>query len=186
MSKCIFTLGLLTLLWATTAAAAVWPWYWTPAQAARNLSASKPAAMPGDYAMTTATCMGSGKPLAGRFTSFKCQATFKPTKLQTRPRTVTLWMRVRPYSSGQGCVSFVSLAAIPAACLAKDGPRTLGTKPAAEIALKTAIQQRDGSPYDGELSCTGIGAGYYPCSFGGAEHATVVFHATGAKVTFSP
>jgi hypothetical protein len=162
---------------ATTTAAAVKPkpYQWTASQAVaairahgKELYVEQERFLPRD--LVSLTCRGTGKSVAGRFTSFRCAATFEPSG---SPDTVLKEYRatftVRTRKAGGLCWS---TAVIPSACLAP-GKRARGSVAQAYRAMAPKVGTLDQSFY-----CLANGAGFYSCSWMTAErahHGTVVF-----------
>lgn len=106
-------------------------------------------ARPTCYSLTAATCRGTGARGAGRFTSFRCSATFNSHPL-TDPSPVykTVFVKVRRVGSGQVCAALRGLSAIPAGCLSTGGaPRLTRLTPdkSPTIALERNVATRLGT-----------------------------------------
>ena len=140
------------------------PWAWDARTAARQLGALE---LYGRESGTlTARCAGKGKAVAKRYVAFQCSTTWTPRGISSTPVTATAWVRVRPVGKGGACVSFVSMAKVPAVCLAK-GAR-VGDRDDARNALRLELQRQSGSayPYQGPSECLARGPGYFECYFG--------------------
>jgi hypothetical protein len=163
---------------ATAAAVEPKPYQWTPPQAAAAIRAQgeelyveQERFLPRD--LVSLICRGAGKGVAGRFTSFRCAATFEPsgsadTVLVEYRATFT----ARTRKAGGLCWS---TAVIPSACLAP-GRRARGSVARAQRAMVQKFGTLDQSFY-----CIANGAGFYSCSWMTAEkahHGTVVFSST--------
>lgn len=96
------------------------PWQWTPAEASGASVAAKLKLemVQGFYSVRAAKCRGTGKAVAGRFSSFKCAATLRGWKATYPTQRTTVSAKVRRVGAGQVCAS---LSAIPAGCLDPSG-----------------------------------------------------------------
>lgn len=163
---------------ATAAAAEPKPYQWTPSQAVAAIRAQgdelyvdQERFLPRD--LVSLTCRGKGKAMAGRFTSFRCAATFEPSG---SPDTVLIEYRAtftaRTRRAGGLCWS---TAVVPSACLAA-GRRARGSVAKAYRAMVQKIGTLNHSLY-----CLANGAGFYSCSWMTADtahHGSVVFSPT--------
>jgi hypothetical protein len=130
--------------------------------------------VPGFYSVRTAKCRGTGKAVAGRFSSFKCAATLTGRKATNPIQHTTLFAKVRRVGAGQVCAS---LSTIPAGCLDPSGaPRatTFTSANSPGVALRRALAKRlrTSSPLwrGGLLRCPSYyGAGFWTCEFGSAS-----------------
>ncbi len=134
-SSRIVTLALLAALVALVAVSAASsatkpkPWQWPPTKVAAKLEASSPI-VGGDSssAIIDATCLGTGKSVAGRYSQFRCSALWANGNY-----TATLTLRVLPRGTGKLCVvTVVGPGGDPLAVPYKAG--TPGTKIAPERA----------------------------------------------------
>ena len=164
---------------------------WTPAQAASAVVAAKlKLELPqGFYSVKAATCRGTGKAMAGRFSSFTCAATLTGQKATSPTQRKTVFAKVRRVGAGQVCAS---LSTIPAGCLDPSGAPRATTFTSANSpgkALQRALAKRLGtSPSLWRTTCLYWGAGYWTCDFGSASGkggATVIVTTRGdvVKVT---
>jgi hypothetical protein len=163
---------------ASAAAVEPKPYQWTPSQAVAAIRAQgeelyveQERFLPRD--LVSLTCRGTGKRVAGRFTSFRCPATFEPSG---SPDTVLIEYRAtftaRTRKAGGLCWS---TAVVPSACLAP-GERARGSVAKAHRAMVQKLGTLNHSFY-----CVANGAGFYTCSWMTADkahHGTVVFSPT--------
>lgn len=72
------------------------PWQWKPPKAATKLVAAQPIAFD-SYRLSSATCVGKSKGIAGRYSRFLCQVSYSTF-------TSPLLIRVLPVGTGKLCV----------------------------------------------------------------------------------
>lgn len=170
MRLALALVALLGLSLAVTSNAAVKPkpWQWTPAKAASAVRAQGSEIMPTDSGFATLTnlaCRGHGVRVAGRFTAFRCNATF------TASTTVRATLTARTRKAGGLC--WTTLTTVPSGCLAP-GPRARGSVSTAYGAWRMA--HPGVSPVSS--GCRAHGAGFYSCwltSSQGESRGVVVF-----------
>jgi len=195
LSRTVALVALIGAVAATTADAAQpepKPWQWTPAQASGALAAAKLKLelVQGFYSVRTAKCHGTGKAVAGRFSSFKCAATLRGWKATYPTQHTTVFAKVRRLGAGQVCAS---VSAIPAGCLDPSGAPRVTTFTSVNgplVALRRALAKRlrTSSPLwqGSRLRCPSYyGAGYWTCEFGSASEkggATVIVTTRGDVV----
>lgn len=152
----------LVLAGAASGAARPQPWAWDTKTAARQLGTLE--LFGRESGTLTARCSGRGKAVSKRWVAFRCSIVWTPRSGDVSRSTA--FVKVRPVGKGGACVSFVSLAAVPAACLAK-GVR-VGDRDAARGALRAELGRQAGStiPYQGPTECLQRGPGYFECFFG--------------------
>jgi hypothetical protein len=178
--------SLAALVIIGSALGAIPAWQWTPAQASRNLVAWNPRIHfeidqgYGNPDLVKASCRGWGNSVRGRYTTFRCMATF----LSDSPRQTTdrkpLWLAVRKVRKGQPCVTLGKLFEIPVGCLDKSGkPRVPGSLDAAIRATRRKMH----ATY--RPNCWGYGAGFYQCQWQvGANTGLISMTFTSAGVVF--
>lgn len=93
----------LALAFAGTADAAVKPkpWMWAPTKMETRLVATQPFVWQ-EVKLLGATCVGRGKVVAGRYTSFRCTIRFGSGNIV--PYGATVFTRILPVGSGKLCV----------------------------------------------------------------------------------
>jgi hypothetical protein len=171
LSRLIALSFFMALALAATASAATKPWQWTPAQAKAAIMLERESiyvderGLPKD--LLTVRCIGQGDRVAGRFTAFRCVATFEgPTLRDPAYRAVIL---AKTRRAGGLCFS---ITRIPYGCLVA-GKRVRGSISSAYGAFRNTIRL---SPMTS--GCVANGAGFYSCWWTDAEgehRATVVF-----------
>jgi hypothetical protein len=176
------------VLAASSGAASVKPWFWTPGQAAASLRANAPALFPElrPLGVRNVSCTGLAPGSAGRFDAFACTATLTH-KGTTSSRKA--WLKVRHAGSGSACLSRVSLGKISAACLSVPttggGTGQTGSPEEAAATVRIAMQRRMDPTTAGEwrtfthVDCTGS-AKLYECVFGDDVSGAATIYYTGA------
>jgi len=101
---CLVSLAILSVAFDFTAAAVTKPkpWQWTPTKVVTRLKAASPIP-PNDTgsAILTASCRGTGKGVAGRYSRFTCRARWGSSNGSYES---VLNLRVLPIGSGKLCV----------------------------------------------------------------------------------
>lgn len=124
------------------------PWQWTIGQAGAKVGGR---------------CVGKGAATAGRFTAFRCVVNGR-----------VIWVKVRRSVTGKACVSRVSLARVPAACLkvpvVAQGDEGLAFE-AVRFAINKRIRPDLRGMYQGitESSCSRTSATSFTCSWSGPQ-----------------
>lgn len=133
------------------------PWMWDTKTAAREIVRANLSPLGRETpSRLTVRCVGKGKQVARRYTSFQCAGTLK------------LFVKVRRAGRGQACASLTSFAAVPRACLNPSGTRVLGDRDDARNILRAELKElyQTSVPYQGPTDCAGFGAGFFTCWFG--------------------
>jgi hypothetical protein len=166
------------------------PWQWTTATATKQVAKADPGIF-GRGTLTVSRCVGKGKVVAKRYTSFQCAAVFKPRSFSDPTQRPVMFVKVRPVGKGQACISLTSLASVPAACLNPKGARS-GNSDDATTKLREHLQIVYGTTYlyQGPTDCAAYGPGYFECFYGSNDRedpenglATVLITTTTVRVT---
>lgn len=93
---CLALVLMLSITGTAVAGTTPRPWQWKPAKAATKVVAAQPIAFD-SYRLSSATCVGKGKGIAGRYSRFLCQVSYSTF-------TSPLLVRVLAIGTGKLCV----------------------------------------------------------------------------------
>lgn len=113
--------GVLFLVVAAAASETVKPkpWMWTPTKVAQRLVAiGYITGNAGRQTITAVSCQGRSRPVAGRYTAFKCEATWPDVNMSSGKGGALVWVKLKQAGTGKICYSQGSFALIDPACLA--------------------------------------------------------------------